>query len=289
MKTLLFPFAAALALAACSSSKVDFQIDNPTSAPVSIELDGKTVQVPAQQAQPVTLAAGEHHLRSERLGDVRFIVYADSRGGLINPTLSEYVTANEIYLTGPDKAKNFGTIKARIALNGVTFEGPFAQTHDLFIDKDWTFGVREPFPEQQVVAHVDPNGGKIDRKIFTAPDFIAYVENGMGQPGAFKRERPGGYVTPHFALEKAPAALPALDPAYEAHAGPLRDLYARHLRATSADAQRALRKEAFQAQMAFAAATATLGASLPPSANAAYNTFVTAFGELTARSALVVP
>ncbi|MCW0402600.1 hypothetical protein [Xanthomonas sacchari] len=289
MKTVLFPFAAALALAACSSSKVDFQIDNPTAAPLSITLDGKTLQVPAQQAQPVTLAAGEHHLRSERLGDVRFIVYADTRGGLINPTLSEYVTANAIYLTGPDKAKNFGSINARIELNGVTFEGPFKQTHDLFIDKDWTFGVREPFPDEQVVAHVDASGGKIDRKIFTAPDFIAYVETGMGQPGAFERARPGRYVTPRFALEKAPATLPPLDPAYEAHAGALRALYARHLRATSADAQRALRKEAFQAQMAFTTATATLGASLPPSANEAYNTFVHAFGELTGRSALVVP
>ncbi|MCW0422576.1 hypothetical protein NB713_000519 [Xanthomonas sacchari] len=61
------------------------------------------------------------------------------------------------------------------------------------------------------------------------------------------------------------------------------------LDAASADAQRALRKEAFQAQMAFTTATATLGASLPPSANEACNTFVHAFGELTGRSALVVP
>ncbi|WP_416058080.1 hypothetical protein [Stenotrophomonas maltophilia] len=285
---LLFPFFAALALAACSS-KVDFEIDNPTDAPLAISIDGKDLPVAAHASRPVSLAPGEHRLHTNRLGDVRFIVYERGRGGLINPTLSEYITAREIYVTGEDKLKNFGTSGLGIEVGGVEFKGPFDKFHGLFIDKTWNFGVREPFPQEQIVAHVDSTGGKISTKIFTAPDFITYVEEGMGEPGAYTREQPAGYVAPVYTLEPAPATLPALDPAFEAHAGPMRDLYARWLKATTAAEQKALRKEDFQASMAFTQATATLGSTLPVAANQAYNDFVTVRSTEMARSALVLP
>ena len=86
------------------------------------------------------------------LGDVRFIVYIDGRGGLINPTLSEYVIAREVYVTDESKLKNFGVGNHGIELGGVNFEGPFEKSHALFIDKTWTYGVREPFPKEKVVA-----------------------------------------------------------------------------------------------------------------------------------------
>ena len=287
MKNLLLPMMAALALAGCSS-KVDFEIDNPTDAPLAISIDGKDLPVAAHASRPISLAAGEHHLHTDRLGDVRFIVYADGRGGLINPSLSEYVTAREIYVTGEDKLKNFGVSGLGIELGGVEFKGPFEKHHGLFIDKTWNFGVREPFPEEQVVAHVDSTGGRISTKIFTAPEFITFIEASMGEPGAYKREQPAGYVAPAYTLEPAPA-LPALDPAFEAHAGPMRDIYARWLKATTASEQKALRKEDFQAQMAFTQATMTLGAKLPVAANQAYNDFVTIRSTEMARSALVLP
>ncbi|WP_367381810.1 hypothetical protein [Stenotrophomonas cyclobalanopsidis] len=285
---LLFPMFAVMALAACSS-KVDFEIDNPTATPLAISIDGKDLPVAPNASRPVSLAPGEHTLHTERLGDVRFIVYVDSRGGLINPTLSEYVTAREIYVTGEDKLKNFGASGLGIEIGGVAFKGPFDKFHGLFIDKTWNFGVREPFPQEQIVAHVDSSGGKISTKIFTAPDFITYVEEGMGEPGAFKREQPAGYLAPVYTLQPAPASLPALDPAFEAHAGPLRDLYARWLKASTSAEQKALRKEDFQASMAFTQATATLGSKLPVAANQAYNDFVTARSTEMARSAVVLP
>lgn len=288
MKALLFPFLAALALSACSS-KVDFEIDNPTNAPLAISIDGKDLPVAANASRAVSLAPGEHRLHSERLGEVRFIVYADGRGGLINPTLSEYVTAREIYVTGEDKLKNFGSSGLGMELGGVQFKGPYEKHHGLFIDKSWNFGVRQPFPEEQIVAHVDASGGKISTKVFTAPDFIDYVEQSMGEPGAFKREQPAGYIAPAHSLEPAPSTLPALDPAFEAHAGPMRDLYARWLKASTASEQKALRKEDFKASMAFTQATMTLGAKLPVAANEAYNDFVTTRSTLMAQSALVLP
>ena len=149
--------------------------------------------------------------------------------------------------------------------------------------------MREPFPDEQTVAHVDESGGRISTKIFTAADFIDYAEARSGQPGAYRRQQPAGYQAPTYTLEPAPTALPALDPAFERHAAPLREVYARYLKATTADAQLQLQQEAFQAQMAFTAATAALGAGLPVEANEAYNTFVQTRGSLMGSAALVVP
>ena len=128
MKTLLFPFVAALALAACSPSKIEFQIDNPTDTPLALSIDGQDLPVAAHGSRPVSLAVGEHRLHTDTLGEVRFIVYVDGRGGLINPTLSEYVIAREVYVTDESKLKNFGTGKAGIELGGVDFEGPSRST-----------------------------------------------------------------------------------------------------------------------------------------------------------------
>ncbi|PSD49041.1 hypothetical protein C7E25_15925, partial [Stenotrophomonas maltophilia] len=79
------------------------------------------------------------------------------------------------------------------------------------------------------------------------------------------------------------------DPAFEAHAAPLREVYARWLKATTADEQKALRKQDFAAQMAFTSATASLGSGLGREANEAYNDFVSQRSQLMGRSALVVP
>ncbi len=288
MKALLLPLFAAFTLAGCTS-KVDFEIDNPTDTALTLRIDDKDLSVPARNSAPVSLAAGEHHLHSEKLGDVRFIVYTGGKGGLINPTLGEYVTVREIYVTDADKMQNFGQVGSGAELGGVTFEGPFEQTHDLFIEKSWDFGVHQPFPEQQIVTHVNSSGGKISTKIFTARDFIAYVEASMDEPGAYLKQQPAGYVAPDFTLEPTPATLPPLDPVFEAHAGPLRDVYARYLKAATAAEQEALRKEAFQAQVAFTKATASLGSGVSVEANRAYNAFVSTRMETMGRSALIVP
>lgn len=280
---------AATALSGCSNPSQQFQIDNPGDSPLTVRIDGQELPVAAHGSRPVELKPGEHKLHTDRLGDVRFIVYARGKGGLINPTLAEYVIAHQVYVTGEDKLKNFGALKSQIDLGGVTFEGPFQKTHSLFIDQDWSFGVHEPFPEVQTVAHVDKSGGRINAKIFTATDFIDYVEAGIGQPGAYARENPEGYVAPVYMLEPAPTQLPGLDPAFEAHAGPMRELYARYLKATSVDEQLKLQQESFQAQMAFTSATASIGATLPAAANEAYNDFVKARGTLMGSAALVVP
>lgn len=282
-----------LATTGCSlvpgtSSKVDFSIDNPTDAAISVAVDGQHYQIRAHDEQRVALEPGAHVLSSAALGEVNFIVYAKGRGGLINPTLSEYVLSREIYVTSEEKLKNFGVGNSLMELDGVEFRGPHNKVQTLFIDKTWSLGVHQPFPEQKTVVHVDRTGGKIVSKIFTAGDFIDYVEQSRQTPGAYLRQNPNGYRTPPASLDTALPSLPALTPAFEAHAAPLRAVHARYLQATDLQTQLALQKEAFQVMMDFKPVGAEVEKS-PPAAHEQRNQFVYAFNQTLGASAIVVP
>lgn len=267
---------------------IEFTIDNPTAAPITVSIDGVAHTIDAHADSEIELKPGAHTLHSENLGDVHFIVYTKGRGGLINPTLGEYVMAREIYVTDEDKLKNFGVGNSEIELDGVSFRGPFNKTHDLFIDKHWNYGTHQPFPEQKTVIHVDKSGGEINTKIFTAPDFIKYVEDSTGEPGAYARQNPKGYTAPTFTLPPPVTELPPLAPPFEAQAKPTRDVYARYLKATTTEQQLALQKEAFNVMMAFRPEGPEV-AKLPPAAHEQRNQFVSAFSQAIGSSAIVVP
>ena len=108
MKTLALSFATLLLLAGCAGGgSVDFSVDNPTDAPLRLKIDGADYEIAAHQAKALALKAGEHSLEAPATGPLKFIVYAGRKGGLINPTLSDYVIVSETYVTEASKAKNF--------------------------------------------------------------------------------------------------------------------------------------------------------------------------------------
>jgi len=278
-------------LCGCNSdgAPLEFLIDNPTDSSITLSIDDHDYPVAANAETPVQLSPGEHHLRSERLGDVRVIVYARQRGGLINPTLSDYVVVINVYAIDEDKAKHFGARNVRVEFGDIAFHGPFKKTHDLFIDKDWSFGVHEPFPDVLRVRHIDKIGGEMKSKIFAAIDFIHYMEDASGQSGEHLKHNPAGFQQPVYTLEPAPADLPPLDPDYEAHAGPLRKLYARYLNATAADEQVQLQKEIFKADTAMRQTAESASRKLSVQARETQEQFALAFMHVLSRSALVVP
>ncbi|WP_369937508.1 hypothetical protein [Xanthomonas tesorieronis] len=286
MTRFLILLACAALLGGCGEAKQRFVVDNPTAAPLRIVVDDQAYDVAADASTALDLAPGAHRLRTAALGEVPFIVYAGGKGGLINPTLSDYVIGREIYVTDASKLKNFGTVEDTLTLQGVTVRGPFEARHALFIGKQWDYGLREAFPER-TVAYVADRGGNIKSKLFGPAEFIAYYEAVSGQPGYFAQHRAPGWQPPPRASEIAPAALPPLAPAFEAHAAPLRQLHARYLRASDPAQQRQLQKDYFQAMLQFTAATATLGADLGPEANQARNDFVLQLGQTFGSPALI--
>jgi len=100
-----FHFLRLLAASGCSKKAIKFRIDNPTAQPVSLTIDDKPYEVAPQAETKITLLAGKHTLDSKLTSKVKFIVYADSRGALINPTLNPYIISNEVYATNTTTAK----------------------------------------------------------------------------------------------------------------------------------------------------------------------------------------
>ncbi|MDL5595900.1 hypothetical protein QS468_24500 [Bacillus subtilis] len=280
---------AALLLSACGESSQTFLLDNPTNAPITLSLDGQTHEIPANTSSELKLAPGAHELRNEKLGEVRFIVYAGGKGALINPTLSDYIIANQIYVTDESKLSSFGQLKNKVALDGVEFIGPFWQSHDLFIANAWNFGPREAFPETMELSHVPTDGGKFYSKLFTAQEFIDYYESEYGASGYFSSQRPDGFVQPPHSLERPSSTLPEMHPEFEAHSGPLRDIYARYLKATDPKEQRQLQKAFGDAMNAFSSATSTVASSkLPMEANQIHSDFVKSVYGAISKTAQVI-
>ena len=77
------PYIAAVLLSAgCSRSTVDFEIDNPTDAPLTLSVDQQVHTLPPHTSMPLVLEPGQYRLQSEKIGSVRMVVYADGIGGL---------------------------------------------------------------------------------------------------------------------------------------------------------------------------------------------------------------
>jgi hypothetical protein len=278
---------AALALiAGCSSNSIDFSIDNPTDAPLKLQIDGTAYDIPAHQAKDITLKAGEHSMDAPATGKIKFIVYTGRKGALLNASLSDYVIVSETYVTDASKLKNFAPAGGGpFELDGVKFNGPFELANGLFIENAWRFGVREPFPDS--LRGYDPgNGGNIFRKIFTAPDFVAYYEQQSGQLGFFEKNRLHNPVAPN-PLVAAPALPVFADTKTQEASLKLRQLYQDYLRATDPAEQKQLQDEYSKLIIDFTMATATLASSRPVEENVKQNEFVERIGVAMGKSAQV--
>jgi hypothetical protein len=283
-----------LCLSACkgvgTTTTHRFQIDNPTDAPLQVYIDDKRYDIPADSAVPVELAQGEHRLRSERLGEVRFVALGAEQGTLINPTLSHYVLVREIYTTDASQLKHFGMIPKRIVVDGKTYEGNFDRVEGLFIDRTWTFDLREPFPdEQRVYAGGGPadRHGRISDKLFTAREFAAYAAPAEASADADMPRHEDAAAPPQ--VQPAPSTLPPLPPRYEAHAAGMRNAYAAHLRARSAADVKAMHKAEFDATMAYGKGTAGLAVKNSVAENEAVNRFMQQYNDILSRSVLILP
>ena len=71
------PYIAAVLLSAgCSRSTVDFEIDNPTDAPLTLSVDQQVHTLPPHTSMPLVLEPGQYRLQSGKIGSVRMVVYA---------------------------------------------------------------------------------------------------------------------------------------------------------------------------------------------------------------------
>ncbi|WP_113654639.1 hypothetical protein [Pedobacter namyangjuensis] len=73
-------------------------IDNPTAQAISVKIDGKTYEIPANSFVKAELEIGAHKIDCQAFGIVnQDLTLEPTEYGVINPTKSKYVTYNIIF------------------------------------------------------------------------------------------------------------------------------------------------------------------------------------------------
>ncbi len=190
----LVPAVAALLLLVGCSRPIDFEIDNPTDAPVTLSIDAQAHVIPPHTAVPISLEPGQYRLQSEKIGTVRMVVYAGGIGGLINPTLGEYVIVTEQYVTSKT---NSGGLASKVELNDVVIDGPYVKATGLFIPRRWDIGLLGELPSV-VMSNSPDTSSDYRTKLYNVPGFFEYLDAEDDLRAAFG---PEGYQTPEATVE----------------------------------------------------------------------------------------
>ncbi len=279
----LLPCIAAVLLSAgCSRSTVDFEIDNPTDAPLTLSIDQQVHTLPPHTSMPLALEPGQYRLQSEKIGSVRMVVYADGIGGLINPAMAEYVIVTEQYVTSKT---NTGNLASKVELNDVEIEGPYVKATGFFIPRRWDAGLKDELPDTVVSSSPDTSSD-YRTKLYNVPGFFEYLDAGDELKEAFG---PDGYRPPAASVAFTGAQLPPLPAAYEAQGKPMRELYAQYLAATDAGEQKRLKKASLKLWQEFVKTRAQLSGQVPVADDVQANAFASAYFDLWAQPAVILP
>ena len=280
--TRLVPAVAALLLLAGCSRSIDFEIDNPTDTPVSLSIDAQPHVIPPHTTVPITLEPGQHRLQGEKIGSARLVVFAGGIGGLINPTLGEYVVVTEQYVTSKT---NTGNLASKVELNDVVIDGPYVKATGLFIPRHWDVGLLGELPEM-VMSNSPDTSSDYRTKLYNVPGFFEYLDAEDELKDAFG---PDGYRTPEATVEYTAATLPELPAAYEARCKPMRDVYAQYLAATDAGEQKRLKKAGMKLWQDLSVAQGKVNGTLSVSDDVKVSQFSSAFFGLLMQPAAILP
>lgn len=183
----------AFLVASCDifSSKATFSIDNPTKNAISINIDGKQYDIPALSHTDIELGDGYHFaiyngetIKFNFFGNVA-MTSDKIKGGILNPTLSNYYVNFEFYQASSSKSEGDGYMKNLMnsaIIKGKEFDGTFIHYNGFFIEQYgiqtyWMYGLDEDYPK-----NITTTGSaiKIVGKIFREDDFIGYINSQMG-------------------------------------------------------------------------------------------------------------
>jgi len=278
----LVPVVSALLLLVGCSRPIDFEIDNPTDAPVTLSIDAQAHVIPPHTAVPISLEPGQYRLQSAKIGTVRMVVYAGGIGGLINPTLGEYVIVTEQYVTSKT---NSGGLASKVELNDVVIDGPYVKATGLFIPRRWDIGLLGELPSV-VMSNSPDTSSDYRTKLYNVPGFFEYLDAEDDLRAAFG---PEGYQTPEATVEFTPATLPELPAAFEAKGKPMRELYAQYLAASDAGEQKRLKKASLKLWQDFGTTRAALNGKIPVPDDVKATAFSLQFFELWAQPAVILP
>ena len=146
---LLSVFFISSSLFAATYDKHNFYLDNPTNKNIEMTLDGKIYKLKPKTYEVLNLKMGEHIAELSDGTKVYFKIFANSKGGIINPTGATY-TINYFRYQSP-----------RISVDWRDPEDTVLPTFDDFIiDKNyiaWEYDIFEEVTKESMPKKLPPN------------------------------------------------------------------------------------------------------------------------------------
>lgn len=146
---LLSVFLISSSLFAATDGKHIFYLDNPTNKNIEMTLDGKIYKLKPKTYEVLNLKMGEHIAELSDGTKVYFKIFANSKGGIINPTGATY-TINYFRYQSP-----------RISVDWREPEDTVLPTfNDFIIDKNyiaWEYDIFEEVTKESMPKKLSPN------------------------------------------------------------------------------------------------------------------------------------
>ena len=163
-----------------------FYLDNPTNKNIEITLDGKLYKLKSKTYEVLNLKTGEHVAELSDGTKVYFKIFANSEGGIINPTGASYTIDNSIRYQSE-----------RVSVEWQEVENTVLSTVDDFIiDKNyiaWEYDIFEEASHESMPKKLSP---EVDIYVFT------------------KIYSPSEFKDIDYDIEKPKANLPKIDSDY---------------------------------------------------------------------------
>ncbi|MCG6842592.1 hypothetical protein [Fusobacterium nucleatum] len=171
---------------AATNDKHIFYLDNPTNKNIEITLDNKVYKLKPKTYEVLNLKIGKHIVELSDGTKVYFKIFANSKGGIINPTGATYTIDNSIRYQSP-----------RICVDWQEVENTILPTVDNFIiDKNyiaWEYDIFEEVTDESMPKKLSP---EVDIYVFT------------------KIYSPSEFKDVDYDIEKQKANLPKIDSDY---------------------------------------------------------------------------
>ncbi len=171
---------------ATTGDKYIFYLDNPTNKNIEITLDSKLYKLKPKTYEVLNLKMGEHIAELSDGTKVYFKIFANSKGGIINPSGAAYTIDNSIRYQSP-----------RISVDWRDPEDTVLPTVDDFIiDKNyiaWEYDIFEEVTDESMPKKLSP---EVDIYVFT------------------KIYSPSEFKDVDYDIEKPKANLPKIDSDY---------------------------------------------------------------------------
>ena len=114
-----------------TDNKHIFYLDNPTSKNIEITLDGKLYKLKSKTYEVLNLKTGEHIAELSDGTKVYFKIFANSEGGIINPTGASYTIDNSIRYQSERVSVDWSEPKNTV----------LSTVDDFIIDKNYSLGI----------------------------------------------------------------------------------------------------------------------------------------------------